>query len=513
MADYHTTGAGGGTGRAVLWIAAAVIACLSVFLINGRPLFYFDTVGYISQGHTGLRQLGIKGRSPLSARMEKIRAQKAADAITEGVPDTTEIEAENTVDGSRSTVYALTSALLARFHALEGLMLLNIAAVLIAVWLPMRVAARRWGLPVPVSEAVALPVIVACLGSLPFFVAYLMPDTFAPVLILVFGTLTVFGRGMRPWEVILAILVGCFAIVSHLSHLAIGLVMIPAAALISLILSRQRWWLPVAYVAMIVGAGFTEQSLLRTAAKAVSNSEVVIKPYITARMIEDGPGLTYLDKYCPDAHIPTCKLHEALQWSDDPYRITASHITFETSPRLGSFRLMTPEDQKAVADDQVPFFFAVLKDQPFGVFRALMRNVFVQAGWVSVEMTIPTDNIVEQNADVTGLALSTFDHGRITRDTGWLGLVTLWHQVFYAASLAVVIALVLLPRRVPGEIKALAIMVLLGILANALVCGGISQPATRYGARVIWLLPLVATILVVFARRSRQFDVPSEARA
>ena len=40
----------------------------------------------------------------------------------------------------------------------------------------------------------------------------------------------------------------------------------------------------------------------------------------------------------------------------------------------------------------------------------------------------------------------------------------------------------------------LAIMVLLGILANALVCGGISQPSTRYGARVIWLLPLMVTI-------------------
>src|SRR5690606_16726580 len=274
--------------------------------------------------------------------------------------------------------------------------------------------------------------IVACLGSLPFFVAYLMPDTFAPVLLLVIGTLTVFGRGMRPWEVILAILVGIFAIVSHLSHLAIGLVMIPAVALISLILSRQRWWLPVAYVALIVGAGFTEQSLLRTAAKAVSDAEVVIKPYITARMIEDGPGLKYLDKYCPDAHIPTCKLHEALQWSDDPYRITASHITFETSPRLGSFRLMTPENQKAVADDQIAFFFAVLRDQPFGVFRALLRNVFVQAGWVSVEMTIPTDNIIAQNADVTGLAFSTFDHGRITRDTAWLGPVTLWQQFLYA---------------------------------------------------------------------------------
>src|SRR5690606_21572347 len=149
----------------------------------------------------------------------------------------------------------------------------------------------------------------------------------------VIGTLTVFGRGMRPWEVILAILVGIFAIVSHLSHLAIGPVMIPAVALISLILSRPRWWLPVAQVALAGGAGVAEQSLLGTAGMARSDAEVVSKASITARMVEDGPGLQYLDECCPDAQIPTCKLHEALQWSDDPYRLTASHITFETSPR------------------------------------------------------------------------------------------------------------------------------------------------------------------------------------
>jgi hypothetical protein len=39
----------------------------------------------------------------------------------------------------------------------------------------------------------------------------------------------------------------------------------------------------------------------------------------------------------------------------------------------------------------------------------------------------------------------------------------------------------------------------LGILVNALVCGGISQPATRYGARVIWLLPMLATLLALAA--------------
>ena len=105
-----------------------------------------------------------------------------------------------------------------------------------------------------------------------------------------------------------------------------------------------------------------------------------------------------------------------------------------------------------------------------------------------------------------------FDHGRLTRDIGWLAPVTTAHHALYILSLLVIVALVLLPHRVPGEIKALAIMVLLGVLANALVCGGISQPATRYGSRVIWLLPLMATILVIFARRTRQFEAPGEGR-
>ena len=74
-----------------------------------------------------------------------------------------------------------------------------------------------------------------------------------------------------------------------------------------------------------------------------------------------------------------------------------------------------------------------------------------------------------------------------------------------AVLLIVAAVLLFWPNRVPGRIKGFVVMLLLGILANALVCGGISQPASRYGARVIWLLPLGATILVLFFRRARQF--------
>lgn len=500
------------TGTAVgnaLWIVAAFVAMFSVMVINGRPLFYFDTIGYISQGHNGLRQLGFEGESPIQDEnalswMQHEAQVNGGDAAAPH-PDLPRIDAKNTVDGSRSAPYALLSGLLARLGLLEGLNLLNALAVMMAVWLPMRIAQRMMGLHVSLAQMVCLPIIVASLGSLPFFVAYLMPDTFAPVLLLCIASLTIFGRGMLWWELLLTVGLASFAVVSHLSHLAIAAVMVPASLLVSLIITRHRWWLPPALVLVVLGIGFAEQSLLRTAAKEVSGSEVVIKPYITARLIQDGPGLHYLETHCPNDAIPTCKLYTALQISDDPYRLTATHIVFETSRQLGSFRLMTPEDQRDVAEAQIGFFFDVLADAPFDTTFAFLKNTLIQSRLVSVDMTLPSDAVVKQNAAGSGLMTGPFTHGRLTEDLGWFGPVNTMQDMLYLVSLIVVAGLLFWPNRVPGRIKGFVVMLLLGILANALVCGGISQPATRYGARVIWLLPLGATILVLFFRRARQF--------
>ncbi|MCB2135910.1 MAG: hypothetical protein KDE08_08200 [Rhodobacteraceae bacterium] len=484
------------TGSAVVWMFLAVLAMLSVFLINGRPLFYFDTMGYISQGHSALRQLGWKAESPLEGRPVEV-FEESKDSSS---PALTKIQADNTVDGSRSTIYAILAGALARLGVLEGLIALNVVAVITALWVPMRVAARHWTSGFTVGQTIAVPLLAASLGSLPFYVAYLMPDTFAPVLLIVMATFAVFARQMTVWEILLCLALGALAIMSHLSHLAIGVLMVPVVALVSVLLARRRWWLAPALALVIVGIGFSEQSVLRSAAKAVSDSIVVVKPYITARLIQDGPGMRYLQTHCPDEEIPTCRLYTALMLSDDPYRLTASHIVFETSQNLGSFRLMTPEDQKIVANNQIGFFFDVLLDNPAGTLLALIKNTFTQAGWVSVDMTLQTDRIVTLHAGIAGLITGEFLHGRITDATSWLGPLTVMQQALYLCSLVIILVLLVMPRRVPPEIKGLAVVLVLGILANALVCGGISQPATRYGARVIWLLPLAATIMLVFRK-------------
>ena len=78
------------------------------------------------------------------------------------------------------------------------------------------------------------------------------------------------------------------------------------------------------------------------------------------------------------------------------------------------------------------------------------------------------------------------------------------HRVVYGLSLAVIAIILVWPGRVAGKIKLFAVVILLGILANAFVCGAVSQPANRYGARVIWLLPMLAGLLSLFVlpRRS-----------
>jgi uncharacterized membrane protein YtjA (UPF0391 family) len=51
----------------------------------------------------------------------------------------------------------------------------------------------------------------------------------------------------------------------------------------------------------------------------------------------------------------------------------------------------------------------------------------------------------------------------------------------------------------PDE-RALLFVVIIGLVANAFIFGGLSAPADRYQARVIWLVPLLALLYVLNRR-------------
>ncbi|MFZ1661651.1 MAG: hypothetical protein WAT77_06795 [Paracoccaceae bacterium] len=470
---------------AVLWYVCAFLAVMSVVLVNGRPLFYFDTIGYVDQGSEALRQLHIVAPEQTSS----------AATLSGGTES-----AVKTVDGSRSPFYSLIAGIFSHLGMLEGLLLFNATALFLAVWLITRVALRTHVASMSMAAATCLPLIIASLGSLPFYAAYLMPDLLAPVLVLIISALTAFGRNMLRWELLLAVLIGIAAIVSHLSHFAIAGLMLLAALPMTLFLGRRGALLAPLMIVFILGAAYLQGKAFQVVAEKAAHSEVVIKPYLTARLIQDGPGYQWLKRHCPDPEIDSCPLWDALQLSHDPYRLTASHITFETSKRLGSFRLMTEENQKRVADAQVKFFKAVLMEMPIETTIAFLKNTFIQSSMVSIDMTLPTDKIEMRNEGVTGLLSGPLKIGRLHGDRPWVEVLVSAETGFYVAALGFVITLLVLPGPVPAAVRVFAVMVMLGVLANALVCGGISQPATRYGARMIWLLPFLAAFLLIWAR-------------
>ena len=473
---------------AAAWVFAALLAMSSVLILNGRPLFYYDTVGYVDQGQTALEKLGLLERSDAG--------QAGADQVESGAKI-------RTVDGSRSAFYSVLAGVANQIGLLEAILAVNVCALVGAMWLLARVVGRTTA-PLRSRAALAsLPLIVASLGALPFYAAYLMPDLMTPVMIISFATVAAFHRDMRKSELVAAFLIGSLALVSHLSNLGIGVLMILGVALVSLVQSRVRWWLAPVIVGAVVAVGFGQQAALRLAAEKADGASVVIKPFITARLIEDGPGYDWLRDHCPDEAVPTCALWAALQWSNDPYRLTASHIVFQKSERLGSFRLLAEADQKAVADTQLAFFKTVLLDRPVSVMVALLGNTLQQSTMVAIDMTLPFDQIISQNVRVTGAISGPLSHGRLTADLSWMGDLTQGQGIVYVSSFAVVLTLLLLPGSMSPSMRAFAVAIVLGLLANAFVCGAISQPASRYGARVIWLLPMLAALMLMVASQRR----------
>ena len=53
-------------------------------------------------------------------------------------------------------------------------------------------------------------------------------------------------------------------------------------------------------------------------------------------------------------------------------------------------------------------------------------------------------------------------------------------------------------RTRPGDVEVFA-MLLLGLALNALIFGGLSAPADRYQARIVWIVPAMVLLMVARA--------------
>lgn len=301
---------------------------LSVFIANGQPLFYFDTGSYLDQG---AKLIGLAPPAPEAPAADVPRGPVLSQAAPATAPGD-----DATVIGSRSIAYGVMVAGIVAVAAMPGVVAVNLMTIWLAAWLFARRLTASLTTGTPPGQLAAVGLLAACLGSLPFYVAFMMPDILAPVLILMVAILVADGGNMSRVERVAAVLLALFAIVSHISHLLLVVLLIPAAVFVSPVTAGRRLPLALALAGLLVGAGLAERFVFGMAVERYMDKRVVYLPFLTARLVDDGPGLRFLERRCPDPAYPTCAVFAALSASDDPSRLDAPNILFARSPERGS---------------------------------------------------------------------------------------------------------------------------------------------------------------------------------
>ena len=74
----------------------------------------------------------------------------------------------------------------------------------------------------------------------------------------------------------------------------------------------------------------------------------------------------------------------------------------------------------------------------------------------------------------------------------------------------VILALLVLTGRLPEHLRMPLAVIVLGVLGNALIFGGLSSPADRYQSRLIWVIPVFAVIALATIHGSRKSSDETE---
>lgn len=331
---------------------------------------------------------------------------------------------------------------------------------------------------------------MAALTSLPWFTATLMPDVFAGVAPLCLLLLGLARERLSRAEAAWLTLLGAFAVAAHLSHLptALALVVFIAVAMRG-VMAPLRATLPIAIaVGALVGAN------------AWAFGKPTLSPhgavFLLARLQADGPAARTIRFACPRAGWHLCGFAARMPMDSDHFLWSAegppNRQPNGTPISMGAMRL-APEAAAIVG--------RTLRERPGEVAAAMARNTLAQAGMVEVGDTLGNRHLAASARRAIAVLpageLAAFDAGAQMRGelAGLAAPYLLPHRAVLLGSLALLlVALVLALARRDRVRFALVAGLLLAVGVNAFATGALSAPVDRYGARIVWLLPLAAVL-------------------
>ena len=342
--------------------------------------------------------------------------------------------------------------------------------------------------PVNALRFLLICVVLSLTTAAPWVVSLLMPDIFAPITVLCIFILAVrpnLELGTRLWVLV----VGTFAIASHLSHLVIA----AGVLVIVLLFGFKRF--KIAVLPMLLALA------LLVATNLFGFQKFAISPFgsvfLLARLAADGHVKPVLDQSCAKQKMYMCDWKDRLDVdSDDLMWNGQGPVWSHPGGPIG----LAPEASILVAE--------AVKKNPAGVAQSLVNNTWRELWMLGLGDTLHSDHLdlsveerlriyfpqeellrYQQSRQKHNVLAS---HAETLNIVGWVSTVAGLIACLYFAWKAWV-----LRQRMRMMLIA---MVFTALLANAFATGALSKPHYRYQTRIAWLLVFVPLILSVRIR-------------
>ncbi len=442
------------TDFALVWIVAIVIPFLLIApaLWNGYPILQYDTGGYLARWYEGYL-----------------------------VP-------------SRSTAYGIYLHLGEASH-----FWLNLGVQALSVMWIVQATLRVFGIVRPLQIA-AIVLALCATTALPVLTSLLLTDIFAGLSVLTLFLLVVHGGRFSKLENLFLFLFTSFSASTHSATLGV----LFGVCCVGWILHP---WLPV----RLSAGGLLRGSLtIVTGAAMLLGSNFALSGELAwtpggsgvafGRMLQDGLVKRYLDEHCSTENLKLCPYRNELPRTGDDFLWGKSVFN-----DLGRFKGLGDEMAYIALHSLVAYPGA----QSEAAIKATAKQlVSVATGEGSNNWLAHTYGIMERYLPREITAVRKARQQRRGMDFTTINLVHVPVALLSELLLVGILAGAALRRKL-DDISLLAGTVALALLGNAFLCGVLSGPHDRYGARMVW----IATLAVLIAAIGRLENDESAVRS
>jgi hypothetical protein len=324
--------------------------------------------------------------------------------------------------------------------------------------------------------------------TLPWLTAILLTDIFCGLGVLALYLLLMRSADLSGRERIGLIVLCAVASATHSATLAVLIALMAPAAL--LCLADRKRMPPAALgrgvIALVLGAVMVFAANYAVAKRLAWTPGGFALSF--GRMLQDGIVNKYLDEYCPDATLRLCAYKDELPRDADKW--------FWGSPlfdKLGRFAGLGAEMEHIAVRSLIEYPGLQARTAAIATARQLIG---VHTGEGVVNWVWHTYFIIHDYAPQLEPPMKA---ARQQRGEISFSLINDLQYPLALLGMALMPVVVLLAWRgkLPADLGEMAACAILALLANAFVCGALSNPHDRYGARIVWLAAFAAGLALL----------------